>query len=221
MVGKKELEAPAGGKAGIGCLIPERTKNFLLFSTHIGEIDLPTLGPLTAKTRAQKELLTVFKKTEITQYHVLQIFLACLQSPVLPARGLSLPLWHGFPVAHMQEQTDNRQKSRREYAEQRAKGSRDHSPATSLLPCDLMNKNPSPSTAASFPSASLLDQHVKVHSDHPQFPYFTDGKNETEKKKGSLYLSKSDDITYNLSQDHLFRAFPNVTNLCSDRARTR
>lgn len=129
MVGKKELEAPAGGKAGIGCLIPERTKNFLLFSTHMGEIDLPTLGPLTAKTRAQKELLTVFKKTEITQYHVLQIFLACLQSPVLPARGLSLPLWHGFPVAHMQEQTDNRQKSRREYAEQRAKGSR-----TTLLP---------------------------------------------------------------------------------------
>lgn len=85
MAGKKELGTPSGSKAETGCLIPERTKNFLLFSTHMGEIDVLTLRLLTAKTRVQKDLPTVFKKIEITQYHVLQIFLACLQSPLLPA----------------------------------------------------------------------------------------------------------------------------------------
>lgn len=35
-----------------GCLVSERTKNFLLFSTQMGEGDLLTLGPLTAVTQS-------------------------------------------------------------------------------------------------------------------------------------------------------------------------
>lgn len=184
----------------------------------MGEIDLLTLGPLTAKTRAQKELPTVFKKSEIIQYHVLQIFLACLQSSFLPAWGLSLPLWQGFPVAHMQGQTDNRQKSRREYAEQRAKGSRAHSPVTSLLSCDLMNEKLPPAPLHLSHQLSFLSSMLRfiqiIHSSP------ISQMERTRQKKGFSVPIK---VRWHntLSQGHLFRALPNVTNLCSDRAGTR
>lgn len=81
MAGKKTLWPPTGDKAGTGCLIPEKTKNFLLFSIPVGELDLLPQGPLTATNQNPERTPRGVQENCVNPSILLCKSLACLQSP--------------------------------------------------------------------------------------------------------------------------------------------
>lgn len=129
MAGKKTLWPPTGDKAGTGCLIPEKTKNFLLFSIPVGELDLLPQGPLTATNQNPERTPRGVQENCLNPGILLCKSLACLQSPHSSSLGSQITSLAQIPCSshagadRQETEKQNRKNRRRQRTEQRAEGS--------------------------------------------------------------------------------------------------